>query len=151
MKNKVKIFLIALVIILGLFLFFSNKKPADQIFLEINNIKIKVDIADELSEQTKGLAGKKRLTEDEGLLFVYPDYKTRSIWMKGMLFPIDIIWILDGTIVGIEKDISPHDQLKIYTSPELINYILEVNAGLSSRNNIKVGDKINLIYEIHQD
>jgi uncharacterized membrane protein (UPF0127 family) len=121
--------------------------------IEINNIEIDVDIADSVALQTKGLSGRSVLNEEEGMLFIFPDDKIRYFWMKDMLFPIDIIWIdKEGRIIGIEENApkpegsTPDYKLSIYSSPKPVPYVLEVNAGFSERNNIKVND----IVEINQ-
>jgi uncharacterized membrane protein (UPF0127 family) len=119
--------------------------------VKIENQGIKVDIADNVTLQTKGLSGRSILNENEGMLFVFPDNKIRYFWMKDMLFPIDIIWITkEGKIVDIEKNApkpeanTPDYKLPIYTSPEPVSYVLEVNAGFSERHNIAANDIVQI-------
>ncbi len=63
--------------------------------------------------------------------------------MRGMRFPIDIIWIHDGEVVGIEKNIpvplNYRDSLKEINSPSEVNLVLEVNAGFCEKYGIKKG------------
>ncbi len=118
-------------------------------FVKINDTTIFVDIAKSESETQRGLSGRKPLEENQGLLFVFNNNSFSGFWMKDMLFPIDIIWITNGKIVGIEKDAQPEpgkplSQLKIYYPPEAINFVLEVNAGSSDKFGIKIGDSIDL-------
>ncbi len=107
-----------------------------------------VELARTPEEWANGLSGKNELPESHGMLFIYNTVEPRSFWMKGMVFPIDIIYI-DGnkSIVHIEKNavpLRPGDDLKLYPSMSPIKYALEVNAGESE--DIKNGDSCSLDY-----
>jgi len=43
------------------------------------------------------------------MLFAMSEDDMQNFWMKGMLFPIDIIWIENARVIGCEKNISPSD------------------------------------------
>jgi len=95
-----------------------------------------IDLARTPKEWVKGLSGRTELSEGHGLFFVYQTVEPRSFWMKGMLFPIDIIHIDESSkVVHVERTIPPirpNDELKLYPSRVPIKYALEVNAGESS-------------------
>lgn len=108
------------------------------------NIKIKVEIAKRESELTKGLSGRQNLEKNSGMLFELSEKKTVTFWMKDMNFPLDIIWIDENIIIGIEKN-APRptgDKIPTFSSPKPVNFVLEVNAGFSEKNNINIGDKV---------
>ena len=46
-----------------------------------------MEIADDPAEQTRGLMERTALGEDRGMLFVYPDERVLSFWMKNTLIP----------------------------------------------------------------
>lgn len=131
--------------------FFSQSSPQEKKGqVEIENTKISVEVAKTYDEKDKGLGERSSLGKNEGMLFVF-DYENIPIfWMKGMLIPLDIIWISDDTVIGIHKDIqapeaeTPYPNLPKYSPEEPVNYVLEVNAGFSDENNIKVGDSVKL-------
>jgi uncharacterized membrane protein (UPF0127 family) len=110
----------------------------------INNRIFKVEIADTLTKQIKGLSGKKNICSSCGMLFIFPDSQVRKFWMKDMNFPLDIIWINNGKIVNISKNLLPEGEnpSKTYSSVAQANYVLEINAGQSDKLNINIGDKI---------
>lgn len=116
----------------------------------ISDISISVEIADNPIKQQLGLGGRSSLSENSGMLFPYPKKTTPYFWMKGMLIPIDIIWIANNKIIGIEKNVpnlplnTPSDKLPLYSPPVPIDYVLEVASGFSDKNNIKVGDTFNV-------
>lgn len=103
-----------------------------------------------------GLSGRQTLGKNEGMLF---DFKTPKndlfFWMKDMLFDIDIIWIADKKIIGITPNIpSPEKdkgleikdlRLPAYSPPSDVDQVLEVNAGWSEKNKIKIGDEVKLV------
>ncbi|MFH2118243.1 MAG: DUF192 domain-containing protein [Candidatus Paceibacterota bacterium] len=81
---------------------------------------------------TQGLSGREGL-EVDGMLFVFTQPQIVSFWMKDMRFPIDIVWLADGQIVGIERNAQPplsdtkDDQLERFPAPQLVNMVLETN------------------------
>jgi len=127
----------------------NNKVQPKEI--SIGSVKIQVEIANSESLRQKGLGGRKSLAENSGMLFVF-DQKDifPGFWMKDMLISIDIIWINDGTVAKIDKNIEPpapgtvDSQLKLYRPDTPIDYVLEVRAGFSDKNSIGIGDSVDL-------
>jgi len=119
--------------------------------ITVGTTPLKVGIADDEAERKEGLSGKSSLPEAEGLLFdfgqkdIYP-----SFWMRGMLIPIDIIWINDGKVVKIDKNLQPpaketsDSSLKLYYPDKPIDYVLEVNAGFADKNGVEIGTEVGL-------
>ena len=107
-----------------------------------------VDLARNPEEWAKGLSGRTQLPESHGLFFIYSSTEPRSFWMKGMVFPIDIVYIDDSnSVVKIAKNVPPmmpDDDVKLYPSGTPIKYALELNAGESS--NIRTGASCNLSF-----
>ncbi|OGD86235.1 hypothetical protein A2164_03890 [Candidatus Curtissbacteria bacterium RBG_13_35_7] len=116
--------------------------------VKINNLTILAEVAKDDKIKTKGLAKRDELPIGEGMLFVFDKSGQHRIWMKDMRFPIDIIWI-DSTkkIVDIKQNavIEPNkddDALTIYSPKTEALYILEINAGLASLNNLAIGSLV---------
>ncbi len=100
-------------------------------------------------EQNTGLSKETSLNDDSGMLFVFKESTQAFFWMKGVKFSLDIIWIKDNKVIGFEQNLPteldvPDSQLKIYSSPGKVDYVLEVNADFIEKNNVKIGDEINL-------
>lgn len=125
-------------------------KQETQKSLKIGSVEIKITVAKTEETRKKGLSGVKSLADNEGLLFVFPEKSEPVFWMKDMLIPIDIIWIAGGKIVKIDKNIpapvpgSVDASLKLYKPGIPVNYVLEVNAGFSDKNKLKVGAPVDL-------
>jgi uncharacterized membrane protein (UPF0127 family) len=72
--------------------------------------------------------------------------------MRDMKFPIDIVWFNDGVVVDIASFIKPEfdvpeEDLMIYLPRMEANVVLELPAGWTVRNDLKIGDKITLVEE----
>lgn len=119
--------------------------------ISIGSTRILVELADTDEKRSKGLSQRPSLNENEGMLF---DFKVKDsfpiIWMKGMRFGMDIIWINDGKIIKIEANVPPPKEgtqdsdLPKYWSNSPADFILEVKAGFAESNDIKVGSKVDL-------
>jgi len=115
----------------------------------IDSKVISVEIAKTNEEREKGLSDVASLEANSGMLFVFDDGgKIPTFWMKGMIMPIDILWISDGKIIRIDKNVpaptpnTPDSKLKTYSAGRPVNYVLEMTAGFSDSNSIKVGDSV---------
>jgi len=108
-------------------------------------VEVRVEIADDLPEQERGLMDRTALGKDRGMLFVYSDEEVRSFWMKNTLIPLSIAYIAsDGRIVDLQ-DMKPlDDDPPHYVSAEPAQYALEVNQGFFDEHGIKVGDRADL-------
>ena len=108
-------------------------------------VEVRVEIADSLSEQARGLMYRKSLGEDRGMLFVYRREQPLSFWMKNTRIPLSIAYIdSKGRITDI-LDMKPlDDQPPHYTSSEPVQYALEVNQGFFDEHGVKVGDHAEL-------
>lgn len=91
-----------------------------------------------------GLSGRSEIPENEGMIFDFLDAEDGSgIWMEGMLFSIDILWLSDRyEVVGIEKKVSPKSYPFVYEPPKGARYALEVSEGFAQKENLKKGDKL---------
>ena len=110
--------------------------------LTLGGTEIKLELAQTDEEQELGLSYRDSLPEDTGMLFVYTQDARPSFWMKGMNFPLDIIWLdKNWEIVGYEDGVAPDTYPKTFPAPAPIRYVLEVNAGFVDKHSLKVGDK----------
>lgn len=130
------------------FLFTTPGEKNSNKVITINNVKINVEIADTQDKRTKGLSGRDSLPADSGMLFIFPKEERYSFWMKGLKFPLDIIWIKGDNIVDILTNVKPPENgqkdetLPIFQPVVVVNKVLEVNTGTVDRLQIRVGDKL---------
>ncbi len=112
-------------------------------FLEINGKIFNIETASTSRERLRGLSGRNYLCPECGMLFVFEEKGNYSFWMKDMQFDLDIIWIADSRVVGIEKNI-PHSQgrLRVVRPKMNVDKALEINAGSSDARGILIGDLV---------
>lgn len=116
--------------------------------VEINGEKINIEIVKSALAQARGLSVKESIAGDHGMLFVFSDSAVRNFWMKGMKFPIDIVWISGRKIIGFAENVPPQpgvkdSELKLYSSPGPADKVLEMKAGSVRRLGIVSGTEIN--------
>lgn len=149
--TKQKFIFVAVICLIFFIFFFSGlffiKFNSQKVWIKVGSKTIQVEIVNTPQSQIKGLSGRKNLNEDFGMLFNFDDYRVRTFWMKNMNFPLDIIWINEGVIVGVDKNALPEGEVpqKKYYSPGPVNQVLEVNAGWFDRNKIMIGQIVSLI------
>lgn len=142
------------VVILGCLFFYSSKTIFAPNFLPmktgnvcVNENCFTVEIAETEAQRTKGLMNRSKLDEDKGMLFIFNKEGVYPFWMKNTLIPLDIIWIDNNyKVVFIGKNVQPCKSLICPTTKPLVKakYVLEINAGISDKLGIKVGDILNI-------
>lgn len=120
-----------------------------------NTVTVQVDrgsvtapVAATLASQARGLADTPSLTDQQGMLFVFERSELQEFWMKGVEYPIDIIWIDQETVSEVTPNVQPADPstadeaLPRYKPQYPVNRVLEVPAGWAARNNVQPGDPV---------
>ncbi len=146
------IFFLAFAALLAAVLLFLiiPRKPAQDLVqadLDANGHILRVEIADTMATRAQGLSGRERLSEDEGMFFIFPIPAIYPFWMKDMEFPIDIVWIRGEKIVGVTENAAVPDSssgLPIYSPPTLIDKVLEVDAGVAKTLGLTEGGMVKL-------
>ncbi len=119
-------------------------------YIVIGTAKLRIGIADTEATRELGLSGRTNLALDEGLFFVTDTPNMLGIWMKDMNFPIDVIWFDNNLkVITIVSNMLPDSYPTVYNPTVPAQYVLEVNAGVASKEGIKVGQKAVLINSSH--
>lgn len=120
------------------------KKP----IIAIDNKTFALILAVTPQEQAKGLGYRQSLPKNEGMLFLFPHPYYEAFWMKGMEFPLDIIYIKNDHIISIYQNLSnpteQHQETPTITPSLPANSVLEINAGLTHKYGFKIGDRVNI-------
>lgn len=113
--------------------------------VRINKEVVRVTIADTPAKREQGLSGRRSLAKDEGMLFAFDSDGQYGIWMKGMLFAVDIIWIAsDGAIVHIVEGAAPESYPQAFIPPRPARYVLELPADWVRSHDVSIGDHVAL-------
>lgn len=103
---------------------------------------ISVEIVDTDEERTRGMMGRTKLQQHEGMLFIFDSEEVRSFWMVNTAIPLDIIFVgTDRRIVKIHHYAVPYSETSL-VSEFPAQFVVEVNAGYCKRNGIQEGDVI---------
>lgn len=160
-KFFIQIIFLVIVIFGGLYFavnkdLLKNYLPNGQVNSPSNQIKIgetllNVEVADTQNERARGLSGRDKLASDSGMLFIFDTPNKYQFWMKGMKFPLDMIFIKDGKVVDFLISVPVSDKeiqdvnLPRYQPTVPIDMLLETNAGFIEINNILKGETVFLI------
>ncbi len=111
------------------------------------DLTLTVEIAETKDEKLQGLMYRETMPVNQGMLFVYPQERRLSVWMKNTLIPLDILFLSgSGEIVSMHRNVQPCSQLpcQYYHSKQMAQYILELNAGVVDANHIATGHRLKL-------
>jgi uncharacterized membrane protein (UPF0127 family) len=122
----------------------SDGRPT--VTVRVGRASVEAEVAADAKARERGLSGRRSLAEGRGMLFVYPDRAARTYWMKGMRFPIDIIWIDRGRVRGVERNVPvPQGSLPRYSSGGPADHVLEVPAGWAGRHGVRAGSRVSVV------
>ncbi|SEA25562.1 DUF192 domain-containing protein [Bizionia paragorgiae] len=104
--------------------------------------RLDIELATSQTERDLGLMYRNELKDHQGMLFVFPNSAPRGFYMRNTYIPLDIIFLDENsTIISMQKDAKPMDESSLPSNGSA-QYVLEINAGLSKKWNLEVGDTI---------
>jgi uncharacterized membrane protein (UPF0127 family) len=132
------------VIIICSFFYFAYQRNIFQIVCIKENC-FYVELAKTEAKRERGLMNREKLNNDNGMLFVFEKEGIYPFWMKNTLMPLDIIWLnKDKKIVYVSENNNPciGSDCPQINPGILAMYVLEINAGVSSKIGLRVGDEL---------
>lgn len=111
--------------------------------IKVGNAELKVRVAYTGQQQARGLMNLRKLPDDEGMLFCYPEEKHLSFWMKDTYIPLSIAFIDEQKRIIQIEHLKPHDKSSVKTKKPA-KWALEVNKDWFEANNIKIGDVVDI-------
>jgi len=97
------------------------------------------------AELEKGLSGTKSLASNQAMVFAFPHDDKWSMWMKGMNYPIDIVWLnVDKEVIYTVKDAQPSSYPQKFTPDQAAKYVIELPSGTVAKLGIQNGDPAGL-------
>lgn len=97
----------------------------------------------------KGLGGRSDLGAYDGMLFLFPKTEQHAIVMRNMRFPLDIVWLQQGVVVDLAKNVPVEpgvgeQGLTTYPARLPSNMVLELPAGQAESLGLRIGDKLSV-------
>lgn len=144
-KKNILLFIITISIIIAAICYVSTYKfslHGNKIeTVTIGSGKFRAEVVSSDKKMQKGLGGRNGLCDSCAMLFEFSQAGKHSFWMKDMRFPLDIIWIKDGEVLYIEKNVS--ENFSGTLSPRVdADSVLEIAAGSADKFSIEAGNKL---------
>lgn len=125
-------------------------QTSDLDYVIINSHKVFLNIADTPEKRTNGLMFIDKISENQGMVFLFGKPEYEAFWMKNMKMPIDILFIKKDKISKIYKEvpICKSEPCKLYNSNFPVDSVLELKTGFCDKYNVKAGDKISFSEDV---
>ncbi len=138
----ITIFLIAVLAILGFFLYRGYNNVATS-KVQIGGETFYLEVADTDAARIQGLSERDGLAPNTGMLFVFDTDGNWRMVMRQMRFPIDIAWLdANKKIVHIKHTATPAEYPEEYKADSPTRYVIEVPSGTFKRLHVQAGDSI---------
>jgi uncharacterized protein len=99
-------------------------------------------LADNPQRMAQGLMFVRSLPELRGMLFVHPEPRPISMWMKNTYIPLDMVFIdATGRIQQIVEQTTPHS-LSLIQSRDPAKAVLEIGGGEAKRLGLHPGQRV---------
>ncbi|MGA9523400.1 MAG: DUF192 domain-containing protein [Myxococcaceae bacterium] len=103
---------------------------------------VEVEVAANDPARQRGLMWRTELPEGKGMLFIFPQSRVNSFWMRNTLIPLDMAFIgEDGVIVGVVTQAVPKSLASRGVSTPS-KYVLEVPGGWFEKIGVRPGSKV---------
>lgn len=114
---------------------------------------VRAEVARTPEERVRGLSGREALASGTGMLFVFDMLDQHHIWMRGMQFSLDIIWIAGGVVVDTHENlpVPPPDAdpatLPYFNPRPQALFAVEVPAGDVAAHHIVPGQRVEVRFD----
>ena len=123
-----------------LFLIFDLNASAQ---IDINELLTDIEVVSKFEERREGLMFRKSITKNYGMFFIWDYKRQQCMWMKDTSLSLSVAYISNkGEILEI-YNLVPFSK-KSVCSKNSVRYALEVNRDWFKKNNINIGDSINI-------
>jgi uncharacterized membrane protein (UPF0127 family) len=124
----------------------SVNPPDDLPEIRVGGVAVRVEVSEKYAERTRGLMYRRRISDANGMLFVYGSPRGLHFWMKNCHFPLDIAFFdADGQLLNVVPTPvypDPKDPPSDRSSSEGdAKYVLEVNLGWFQKKGLPIDDQ----------
>jgi len=112
--------------------------------------EFKLELAVDTAARHQGLSDRESVSDDGGMLFVFPDVQVLRFVMRRCLVPIDIVFLGPGGRImamhgmEIESYETPEEKLRVYSSRWPGQFAIELKGGTLKTLGLKRGMKVEL-------
>ena len=114
--------------------------PKATITLGTNALSVQI-AADDASRE-RGLMSRTNLSENEGMVFVFPAPRPVAFWMKDTPTPLSIAYVGPSGRIFEIHDMKPFDETPIPSASSSVTYAIETPVGWFSKHGIMAGSTV---------
>lgn len=104
--------------------------------------RIQVEVANTAASRAQGLMHRKSLSDNHGMLFVFPQIEQSCMWMRNTLIPLSVAFLDEqGRIINVEE-MQPQTE-DHHCARRPAKFALEMSAGWFDRRGLGTGVEIN--------
>lgn len=107
--------------------------------------EIQLEVAQTPQQQEMGLMYRTSLAANRGMLFPFNPPQPINFWMKNTLIPLDMVFLRNGVVQGIARNVPPctSDPCPTYGSGT-VDQVIELRGGRAAELGLKVGDRVTI-------
>jgi len=113
------------------------KQPT--IKLGIGSEEMVAEMALSAAQQQTGMMFRTNIAENEGMVFVLPETRRASFWMKNCFVPLSIAYIDPDGVIQEIHDLQPQNTNSVLSASQNIRFALETSQGWFQRHNVSTG------------
>lgn len=111
--------------------------------ISIGKVDLCVELALTKAEKAKGLMYRRKLTDTDGMLFIWKKEQKRCMWMKNTFIPLDLGFFREDMSLIEMKNLFPKSTKSVCSS-EPAKYALELPKDWFLKNKIRNNAKLSL-------
>lgn len=114
----------------------ENPPYLEKTTIYVNEHPLVVEIANTDPSRQRGLMFRKKLLDNEGMLFIFPSEDYLTFWMKNTLIPLSIGYFNKDRRLVDTYEMEPNQTKVLYHSTEKVLYALEANKGWFAKHGL---------------
>ncbi len=105
---------------------------------------IQVEFVEQERDWYNGLSRRSSMCDNCGMMFNFFNSSPKTFVMREMNFPLDIIWINRGELIGISANLQAEQKEPYTPYPSVgnVDQVLELNAGTAEKLGLIIYDRI---------
>ena len=122
----------------------APKTVADYFAIKVGDKAVQMELAVGMPEMQRGLMGRRDLTPDQGMLFVYDKPQQQSFWMRDTPTALDVGFFDENGVLAEIYPMYPFDETPVRSISKELKYALEMNQGWFAARGVKPGAKLDM-------
>jgi len=120
-------------------------------YVWVGDRRLELEVARTPQQQAMGLMYREELPDDRGMLFPFNPPRPVSFWMKNVRIHLDMIFLLEGEVVGLAADVPPCETVAARCptygpgDDVLVDAVIELRGGRAAELGVEVGDRLEVV------